>query len=84
MKPESINSHIKWINNLIIFDANKHLLYPSFPKACIDTDCIDTIFLLKNTFDTTFEFHRDEIYNWLHQEWTLKKITLLQVYSINH
>jgi len=27
-----INSHIKLINNLIIFDANKHLLYPPFSR----------------------------------------------------
>jgi len=30
--PETTDSHIKLINNLIIFDANKHLLYPSFLK----------------------------------------------------
>jgi len=33
IKPETINSYIKLINNLIIFDANKHLLYPPFSKA---------------------------------------------------
>jgi len=32
MKPE-INLYIKLINNLIIFDINKHLLYSPFLKA---------------------------------------------------
>jgi len=34
IKPTIINSHIKLINNLIIFDVNKNLLYSPFLKIC--------------------------------------------------